>query len=820
MSQFAKHTSIVFIARILIFFTSLASSIVIARLLGPEGRGMYALLLLIPAIALKFSLFGIDSAEVYYIGKGKYSLRDMIGNSAALGLLLGMGSMAVAGLVTFFFHGSYLAQVPLAYFFVALGTIPLTLLSTFLSNILLGAQRFFLYSVLSVLSELFFLGFTLFSLFALKAGVFGLLWANILSTSIVALAAFFLLRAIANGIRLSLSRAFLKDMMSYGLQTYASGVLGFLYYRADILLINAFLTTAAVGYYSLASSLAEKLLMISTSAVTVFFPRASSEKDERKRKEFTPLVSRHIFFLACLAALALFIGGRWIILLLYSASFLPTLAPLYLLLPGIVAMSVTSILAHDYAGRGRPILNVYIAGYALVMNVALNLLFIPRWGMSGAAFASSLSYISVLAVSVLVYRRISGNSVSSVLFLRPGDFAVYKNFVLRMFRKEQQKNICMLVLNDFTHDSRVLRAARALQEAGYQVFVFAVHEKGLPVRETNNGVVTMRFPLRSRALLENTSIRFVRNIEFMVKSLYHIWRLKPVACHCNDLNTLHIGYASRLFFGIPFVYDSHELQSQKAGIEQDPAWLRRFTRFVEHFFIQRASRVITIGDYIAEHLAKQDSIEKPVVIRNIADVSSVHMPYAVPLHFGFPKDWKIVLYQGALQVSRGLLPTIRALAFLPEEIVFVLVGDGPLRKELEQEAKRLSLNHRILFQGWVPPDYLLAYTKEADLGIMSSENVSLSYYYTLPSKLFEYIAAGLPMVGSDFPEIRRIIDTYAIGDTFDSSDPKDIARAIRHVIDDPLRYQRFRENAQKASLELTWHQEKEKLIALYSSFSL
>ncbi|MBI4085650.1 MAG: glycosyltransferase, partial [Candidatus Liptonbacteria bacterium] len=612
----------------------------------------------------------------------------------------------------------------------------------------------------------------------------------------------------------------LKDMSRYGMQTYASGLLGFLYYRVDILLVNAFLTTAAVGYYSLATSIAEKLLMISTSAVTVFFPRMSAEKDEKTIKEFTPLVARHVFFLACLAALALLLLGRLLILFLYSASFLPALYPLYVLLPGIVAMSMNSILAHDYAGRGMPIINAYLAGYALLANVALNLFFIPRWGMTGAALASSLSYISVLAMSLLVYRRISGNSISSVLFFRASDFSLYKHMALRFFRKRKSsRNICMMVLNDYTHDSRVLRAANALQEAGFQVFVFAVHEKGLSLRETNNGVVTMRFSLGSRAFLENTGIRFIRNAEFMIKSLYHIWRLKPAACHCNDLNTLPIGYLAKVFFGIPFVYDSHELHSQKTGIEQDPLWLRRFTRFIEHVLIRRADRVITVGHCIADYLARQDGISRPLVVRNIPERSSIKAGSGCKEHFGFPRDHVVMVYQGGLQVSRGLIPSIRAVSYLPDHIVFVLIGDGPLRGELERETDRLSLRHRVLFQGWVDMDILLGYTKEADLGIMPSENVSLSYYYTSPSKLFEYIAVGLPVIGSNFPEIERIVREYGIGATCNPSDPHDIVNAILHVTEDPARYTMFRERSQKASLELTWDKEKEKLVSLYRNIS-
>ena len=102
---------------------------------------------------------------------------------------------------------------------------------------------------------------------------------------------------------------------------------------------------------------------------------------------------------------------------------------------------------------------------------------------------------------------------------------------------------------------------------------------------------------------------------------------------------------------------------------------------------------------------------------------------------------------------------------------------------------------------------------------MPSENVSLSYYYTSPSKLFEYIAVGLPVIGSNFPEIERVVREYGIGATCNPSDPHDIANAILHVAEDPARYKTFRERSQKASLELAWENEKEKLISLYHNIS-
>lgn len=376
-------------------------------------------------------------------------------------------------------------------------------------------------------------------------------------------------------------------------------------------------------------------------------------------------------------------------------------------------------------------------------------------------------------------------------------------------------NVCMIVLNDFTRDTRVLRAATALSDAGYAVTVIAAHTRGLSRCEFVGNVRVIRVHLYTRTLLEKTSIRFVQALEFALQSLYWIAKIRPFVCHCHDISTLPTGYVAKNLFGSYFIYDSHELQSQKAGVETYSPWFRRFHRFLEHFLIQRADHVIVVGRYIAEYLAKQDRIPVPTVIRNIADIvhtNSVH--HRVP-HFGFSANHKVVIYQGELCAGRGLCLLVQSLQFLDEHIVLVFVGDGPFREMIYKEAERANVLQRIYFQGWVSPVMLLDYIRQADLGIVPIENVSLSYFFSLPNKLFECVAAGLPVIGSNFPEIQEIIKTYEVGTTFDPSSPKDIARAINHVVEDPLRYRNFCMCSRKASLELTWNKEKEKLVALY-----
>jgi len=172
--------------------------------------------------------------------------------------------------------------------------------------------------------------------------------------------------------------------------------------------------------------LAEKLWFLSESASIVLFPTVSAEKDEYQRKTFTPLVSRNILLITALGAVALFLVSEWVIVLLYSEEYLLSVRLFRILLPGIVLLSASRILANDIAGRGRPLLNTYVGAIGVVLQVALNLVWIPRYGASGAAWATTVSYGITLAVRLCMYMRLSGNSWATVIVPQASDWLLYR----------------------------------------------------------------------------------------------------------------------------------------------------------------------------------------------------------------------------------------------------------------------------------------------------------------------------------------------------------------------------------------------------------
>jgi len=423
--QFVRGTTVTFISGILSFLLGIGTSVILARVLGPEGRGIYALAILLPSLIITFGNLGIGPATVYYVARGEFRRQEILGNNVLLSVGIG-GIGVLAGLiVVLFFREKVFPGVAPGYLLLALVLVPMEVLSSYLRYVLLGAQRIKEFNYVQIAQSVLFLGFITLALLGLKAGVTGAILAELFTWVIVDALVFRLARQVAGGVDLKPNSSYIKRATTYGIQAHLSNILGFLNYRVDMFLVNGFLGPAAVGLYAVGVVLVEKLWMVSQAASTVLFPRVAAENEEQRRKEFTPLVARTLLWTTALGALVLALLARWIVLLLYSEAFLPAVGALQALLVGIVALSAGRVLANDIAGRGFPGLNIYTGLAAVATNVVLNLLWIPRYGIVGAAWASTVSYTVSFFSNLFFYCRLSRNSWSEVVLPQRGDWALY-----------------------------------------------------------------------------------------------------------------------------------------------------------------------------------------------------------------------------------------------------------------------------------------------------------------------------------------------------------------------------------------------------------
>jgi glycosyltransferase involved in cell wall biosynthesis len=178
---------------------------------------------------------------------------------------------------------------------------------------------------------------------------------------------------------------------------------------------------------------------------------------------------------------------------------------------------------------------------------------------------------------------------------------------------------------------------------------------------------------------------------------------------------------------------------------------------------------------------------------------------------GIPDDAPILLYQGSIQENRGIEPAIDAITLLPKAVL-VVVGYGYYRPVLEADVRKRDLADRVKFFGPIPNDELLGWTAAADIGMCNIINSSLSYYTSLPNKLFEYIIAGIAVIGSDSPEIGRVVSETGVGEVADPADPESLANAARLILGD---LDRYKAATGPAAQRYNWGNEAKKLLGVY-----
>ena len=289
----------------------------------------------------------------------------------------------------------------------------------------------------------------------------------------------------------------------------------------------------------------------------------------------------------------------------------------------------------------------------------------------------------------------------------------------------------------------------------------------------------------------------------------------------HDLNTLPVAWWAARKHGAKLVYDSHELYLDRNRVTPrgkiDDYLLSR----MEKFLVQRCDAVITVNQSIAKVLSERYRIPEPHILMN-APVAKSHVEQKVSETLrsllSIPSDHYILLYCGGITFNRGLEKVIESLTYLPDcYLVFMGYGSDNFKEELQTIADELGVASRFSFFGPVPSSQVTTFAACADLGVAPIENVCLSYYYCSPNKVFEYLNAGLPVIASDFPEMRSVIDEFEVGAVFDPGDPQDIARAARGVLDNPEISREMKQKTIKAAKQFNWENEAVKFLSIYRS---
>lgn len=385
------------------------------------------------------------------------------------------------------------------------------------------------------------------------------------------------------------------------------------------------------------------------------------------------------------------------------------------------------------------------------------------------------------------------------------------------------KHICILTRRDLDRDSRIARMNSAFVDAGAKVSVVATTWKDdLPRFESRDGCDIYRLtrprpkPLGTRdGATINPSVfgafwRSIRGLFGMARMFFLAWRLNADAYHASDLQPLPVGWLVAMLRRRPLVYEAREISTDREAYQR----FRHWVGWVEGFFARRASGFITTTGMRARHFVEAYGIPSPTVIQNRPVYNEPRSSQRLREALVLDEGAVLCLYQGGLQQGRGLPEILEAAVDVPGAH-FVFLGDGNLRELLVDRSRQLNLQQRVHFLESVPFGDLSGWTASADIGLQLLQNTCLNHYTTDSNKLFEYAMAGLPVVASDFPEIRAVVQEWEFGMLVDPADRLQVVRALNQLVESAANRERLSTAARKAARNLQWQTQVPALIDLY-----
>jgi O-antigen/teichoic acid export membrane protein len=401
-----------------------AITVLVTRVTGAHGRGVYTLVYALANLASMITALGISWAGIYYIGKRLFPLADVA--STLLTVSLAAAGVAVAGLAAafFLFRSSYFHDVSLTQAVIMLVLAAIIQLMTTSSSIVLGMNRPLHFAGLSLLQ---------FGVALVLQGILALVGSLTATSALVALSIGAASSAVVGlvlvgrevPLRLGLDSKILRSFFNFGIRGYIANLMQFMNYRLDALIVNGLLGLVSVGFYSIATAMAEALWYGANALALVLFPHVSSlERKEADR--ITPVVCRNAIFMTLVGALLMFVVSRQLILVVFGSGMTPALHPLWLLLPGIVTLTAAKVISSYLSGIGKPTYSTYVGAGTVILTVILDLLLIPRYGINGAAVASSIVYTLTAATYIWILKRESGAGLLETLVVRPSDFMRYR----------------------------------------------------------------------------------------------------------------------------------------------------------------------------------------------------------------------------------------------------------------------------------------------------------------------------------------------------------------------------------------------------------
>ena len=416
--RFAKSALITFLARGLALLIGVATSIITARALGPEGRGVLALLLFFQGLTVTFGMMGMNGSITYFIARDPERASAVVQNAFSLAVA---GGVIVAGLLWIAAAAAptvVLGGIDIRYLEIFLLSVPFTFLVNYLQTVFIARQRFVEFNVLDIAVR--FLQMSAFAvvLIGLGGGTFA---AVRVVTGVAAVAGVLYLVRVnrLQPFRPGFDVGLFKEMFSYGGRVWASSVLMYVAVRVHLLLINTMLGESPAGVYSVAMQMVDVVSIIPLTFGVILFPKVSAGEDPSGTLMMRVLRSTVVIMIVFCGLIAA--HSEQIVLVLFGPDFHEAAIVLQILMPGVVALSVASILNNHLAGRGLPMVVVLAPLAALLAMVPALWLTLPRFGLAASAVVASTGYLLIAVILIVYVRRQLNATWSSLIVLHRTD---------------------------------------------------------------------------------------------------------------------------------------------------------------------------------------------------------------------------------------------------------------------------------------------------------------------------------------------------------------------------------------------------------------
>lgn len=366
-----------------------------------------------------------------------------------------------------------------------------------------------------------------------------------------------------------------------------------------------------------------------------------------------------------------------------------------------------------------------------------------------------------------------------------------------------KKRVIVSATNDLATDQRLKRHCSALNSEGYDVL--------LTGRILPGSLSVDNRPYKTRRVKHcfNKGVFFyaeynIRLFIFLIFSRFDI-------IHANDLDTLPACFLGSLIKGKTLVYDSHEYFTEVPELSARPV-VKKIWETIEKLIFPKLKHIITVTPSIASEYQKK--YDKNIhVIRNVPEKICRKTGVSAE-NYGLPSKKKLVILQGTgINIDRGAEEAASAMNFV-DNTVLVIAGRGDALPKLKDKISGSSLSEKVFFIAPLPYEELMQLTAICDAGLSLDKKSNLNYRYSLPNKLFDYIMAGIPVIVTDLPELRNIVEKYKIGLITGDCSPEGIAEKINTLLF-RIPAEHWRINLKKAADELNWDNEKHVLLSLY-----